>query len=78
MMVISIAVVWLVMGFGVAMLFGAAFQRTNRQSEEEVSEQRTAEIQYLRKDKLADSLIARGAAIAAPKKQHIKRHIAAA
>lgn len=71
MTVFSIAVVWLAVGFAVAVLFGAAVRKTRREpNDDAVSDRRGADIRYLRKQ-------TRSAATSAPRRHIAKRHAAA-
>lgn len=49
MTVFSIAVIWLVVGLAVAVVFGTAIRRTNRlREDEEVPQRMGGELQYMR------------------------------
>ncbi len=69
MTILSVAVIWLVVGFVAAMVFGRVIQRTNHLSDEDEMPRRAgAHIQYLRRGKI-------GTASTAPVKRHsAKRH----
>ena len=77
MTAVWIAVVWLVVGFVVAAVFGAAGWRANRLREDEPVPLRAgAEVRYLRHAKNTRCQLAKTAMIFPLKKPHAKRHAA--
>ena len=78
MTVISIAVIWLVVGLVVAAMFGAAVWRTNRlREDEEVPQRAGAEVRYLRPAKNARCQLAKTALVNPLKKSSAKRDVIA-
>ena len=77
MTAVWIAVTWLVVGFAVAGMFGAAGWRANRLREnEQVPQRARAEVRYLRHAKNTRCQLAKTAMIFPLKKPHAKRHAA--